>query len=298
VGGEIGPGIGVHAMSLTTFQQVRQLIQAAIEEDLGRGDVTTEATIAEHVMSCAKLITREEMVLGGMDVFIQVYAVVDNVVHITPARQDGERLEAGTVIAELEGPARSLLAGERVALNFLQRLSGIATLTRRYVDAVRGYDVDIVDTRKTTPGWRLLEKYAVRVGGAKNHRHDLGDGVLIKDNHIVAAGGIKQAVALARQHSHHLLKIEVEVETLEQVEEALQAGAEVIMLDNMPVTMLAEAVKMIGGRALVEASGGISLESIINVARTGVDLISVGRLTHSAPAADIHLEFDLSEPAS
>jgi nicotinate-nucleotide pyrophosphorylase (carboxylating) len=281
-------------MTLTTFHQVRQLIQTAIEEDIGRGDVTTEATIADHVMSSARLITKEEMVLAGMDVFIDVYAVVDNAVRITPARQDGKRLAAGTVIAELAGPARSLLAGERVALNFLQRLSGIATLTLRYVDAVRGYDVDIVDTRKTTPGWRLLEKYAVRVGGGKNHRHDLGDGVLIKDNHIVAAGGIKQAVALARHHSHHLLKIEVEVETLEQVEEALQAGAEVIMLDNMPVTMLAEGVKMIGGRALVEASGGISLESVVDVARTGVDLISVGRLTHSAPAADIHLEFDIS----
>ena len=281
-------------MTLTTFHQVRHLIQAAIEEDLGRGDVTTEATIAEHVVSSARLITKEEIVLAGMDVFIEVYAVVDNAVHITPARQDSERLAAGTVIAELAGPARSLLAAERVALNFLQRLSGIATLTRRYVDAVRGYGVDIVDTRKTTPGWRLLEKYAVRVGGGKNHRHDLGDGVLIKDNHVVAAGGIKQAVARARQHSHHLLKIEVEVETLDQVEEALQAGAEVIMLDNMPVTMLAEGVKMIGGRALVEASGGISLESVVDVARTGVDLISVGRLTHSAPAADIHVEFDIS----
>jgi nicotinate-nucleotide pyrophosphorylase (carboxylating) len=281
-------------MILTTFHQVRRLIQAAIEEDLGRGDVTTEATIAEHVVSSARLITKEEIVLAGMDIFIEVYAVVDDAVHITPAREDSERLAAGTVIAEFAGPARSLLAGERVALNFLQRLSGIATLTRRYVDAVRGYGVDIVDTRKTTPGWRLLEKYAVRVGGGKNHRHDLGDGVLIKDNHIVAAGGIKQAVALARQHSHHLLKIEVEVETLEQIEEALQADAEVIMLDNIPVTMLAEGVKMIGGRALVEASGGINLESVIDVARTGVDLISVGRLTHSAPAADIHVEFDIA----
>jgi nicotinate-nucleotide pyrophosphorylase (carboxylating) len=155
-----------------------------------------------------------------------------------------------------------------------------------------------VDTRKTTPGWRLLEKYAVRVGGGKNHRHDLGDGVLIKDNHIVAAGGIGHAVEMARKHSHHLLKIEVEVETLEQVEEALQAGVEVIMLDNMPPTMLAEGVKMVGGRALVEASGGISLASVIDVARTGVDLISVGRLTHSAPAADIHVEFDLPTHAS
>jgi nicotinate-nucleotide pyrophosphorylase (carboxylating) len=285
-------------MTLTTFQQVRQLIQAAIEEDLGRGDVTTEATIAEHVISRACLITKQEIVLAGMDVFAEVYAMLDGAVHLKPAYKDGDLLSAGVVIAVLEGRARSLLAGERVALNFLQRLSGIATLTRQYVEAVRGSGVDIIDTRKTTPGWRLLEKYAVRVGGGKNHRHDLGDGVLIKDNHIVAAGGIKPAVDLARRHSHHLLKIEVEVETLEQVEEALQAGAEVIMLDNMSPAMLAEGVKIIGKRAIVEASGGVSLETVTAVARTGVDLISVGKLTHSAPAADIHVEFDLSPPAS
>jgi nicotinate-nucleotide pyrophosphorylase (carboxylating) len=285
-------------MTLTTFHQVRQLIQAAIEEDLGRGDVTTEATIAEHVISRAHLITKQEIVLAGMDVFAAVYATLDGDVHLKPAYNDGDLLSAGAVIAVLEGRARSLLAGERVALNFLQRLSGIATLTRQYVEAVRGYGVEIIDTRKTTPGWRLLEKYAVRVGGGKNHRHDLGDGVLIKDNHIVAAGGIKPAVDLARRHSHHLLKIEVEVETLDQVEEALQAGAEVIMLDNMSPAMLAEGVKIIGKRALVEASGGVSLETVTAVARTGVDLISVGKLTHSAPAADIHVELDLSPPAS
>jgi nicotinate-nucleotide pyrophosphorylase (carboxylating) len=285
-------------MTLTAFHQVRNLIQASIEEDLGRGDVTTEATIAEHVISHARLTTKQEIVLAGMQVFIEVHAVLDKAVHIKASHNDGDLLAAGTVIAELEGSARSLLAGERVALNFLQRLSGIATLTRRYVDAVSGYTVDIVDTRKTTPGWRLLEKYAVRVGGGKNHRHDLGDGVLIKDNHIVAAGGIVHAVEMARKHSHHLLKIEVEVETLEQVEEALQAGVEVIMLDNMSPAMLAEGVKIIGKRAIVEASGGVSLETVTAVARTGVDLISVGKLTHSAPAADIHVEFDLSPPVS
>jgi nicotinate-nucleotide pyrophosphorylase (carboxylating) len=285
-------------MMLTAFHQVKHLIQASIEEDLGRGDVTTEATIAEHVISRARLITKQEIVLAGMDVFAEVYATVDDTVHIKPAHKESDLLSAGEVIAVLEGRARSLLAGERVALNFLQRLSGIATVTRQYVEAVRGYSVDIIDTRKTTPGWRLLEKYAVRVGGGKNHRHDLGDGVLIKDNHIVAAGGIKPAVDMARRHSHHLLKIEVEVETLEQVEEALQAGAEVIMLDNMSPAMLAEGVKIIGKRALVEASGGVSLETVTAVARTGVDLISVGKLTHSAPAADIHVEFDLSPPAS
>lgn len=285
-------------MTLMAFQQVKNLIQVAIEEDIGRGDVTTEATITEYVLSRARLITKQEMVLAGIDVFAEVYTVLDNSVHIWPHYKDGDLLSAGTLIADLEGSARSLLTGERVALNFLQRLSGIATLTRRYVDAVRGYDVTIVDTRKTTAGWRVLEKYAVRVGGGKNHRHDLGDGVLIKDNHIVAAGGIKQAVEMARRHSHHLLKIEVEVETLDQVQEALQAGAEVIMLDNMSLAMLAEGVKVIAGRAVVEASGGVSLESVVDVARTGVDLISVGRLTHSAPSADIHVEFDISTSVS
>jgi nicotinate-nucleotide pyrophosphorylase (carboxylating) len=280
-------------MILTAFHQVRQLIQAAIEEDLGRGDVTSEAIMAEPVMSRARLIAKQELVLAGMEVFSEVYAAVDPTVRVEFSCKDGDRLPAGTVMAVLQGRARSLLAGERVALNFLQRLCGIATLTRRYVDAVKAYRAAIVDTRKTTPGWRILEKYAVRVGGGKNHRHDLGDGILIKDNHIVAAGGVGPAVELARKHSHHLLKIEVEVETLEQLEEALRAGAEVIMLDNMPPTLLAEGVKIIGGRALVEASGGISLEGVVEVARTGVDLISIGRLTHSAPAADIHVEFDI-----
>jgi nicotinate-nucleotide pyrophosphorylase (carboxylating) len=280
-------------MTLIAYQQVKNLIQVAIEEDIGRGDVTTEATIAKNVKSRARLISKQEAVLAGIEVFTEVYAVLDRAVHVRCNYQDGELVPAGTQLAELEGTARSLLIGERVALNFLQRLTGIATLTRHYVEAVRGYPVAIVDTRKTTPGWRVLEKYAVRVGGGKNHRHDLGDGVLIKDNHIVAAGGIRQAVDMARQHSHHLLRIEVEVETLNQVHEAIEAGAEVIMLDNMPPAMLAEAVKMIAGRAVVEASGGMSLEGIVEVARTGVDLISVGRLTHSAQSADIHVEFDI-----
>jgi nicotinate-nucleotide pyrophosphorylase (carboxylating) len=279
-------------MTLLSFQQVKHLIQTAIEEDVGRGDVTTEATIPEQVTAHARLIAKQEIVLAGLEIFAGVYASLDQSVAIKSHQRDGDLIPPKTVIAELDGRARALLAGERVALNFLQRLSGIATLTRRYVEAVKGYKVDIIDTRKTTPGWRVLEKYAVRVGGGKNHRHDLGDGVLIKDNHIVAAGGIKPAIELARKYSHHLLKIEVEVETLAQAEEALEAGADVIMLDNMSPELLAKAVKMLGGRVVVEASGGISLESVVAVARTGVDLISVGKLTHSAPAADIHIEFD------
>jgi nicotinate-nucleotide pyrophosphorylase (carboxylating) len=260
--------------------------------------VTTEAIIAEHVVSRARLIAKQEIILAGMEVFDGVYAMLDDAIQIDAYRKDGDLVPVGAVIAQLNGRARPLLMGERVALNFLQRLSGIATLTRRYVEAVQDYKVDIVDTRKTTPGWRVLEKYAVRVAGGKNHRHDLGDGVLIKDNHIVAAGGIKPAIELARTRSHHLLKIEVEVETLEQVEESLQARADVIMLDNMSPEMLATAVKAIAGRAIVEASGGVSSETIVEVAHTGVDLISVGKLTHSAPAADIHIEFDVPQYVS
>ena len=275
--------------------QIRQLIDMALDEDVGRGDITTEATIPDRAMAHARLATKQDVIVAGMEVFRAVFASIDGSLAIQMHRQDGDDVATGTALAELDGRARSLLMGERVALNFLQRLSGIATLTRRYVEAIRGYHAHIIDTRKTTPGWRLLEKYAVRVGGGHNHRHDLGDGVLIKDNHIVAAGGIQAAVNAARARSHHLLKIEVEAATLAQVEEALRAGVEVIMLDNMDLPTMAQAVKQIGGRALVEASGGISLESVVDVARTGVDLISVGKLTHSAPAVDIHLKFDPSK---
>lgn len=279
-------------MDLVKFQQVKNLIQVAIDEDIGHGDVTTESTILKGSISQAKLVTKDEIILAGIEIFIEVYKTLDSSVEIKKYKEDGEFLSSMALIAEIKGETRSLLAGERVALNFLQRISGIATTTRKYVEAVRGYDVTIVDTRKTTPGWRLLEKYAVRVGGGKNHRYDLGDGILIKDNHIVSAGSIMNAVEAVRKKSHHLLKIEVEVETIDQVQEALDAGAEVIMLDNMSLAMLAEGVEKIGGRALVEASGGISLENIACVAQTGVDLISVGRLTHSASAVDIHIEFD------
>ncbi len=278
-------------MTLHISQRVKNLIQLAIEEDAGRGDVTTDATIPMHASAHARLASKEELVIAGIEVFNAVFSSLDESIAVKAYREDGDLVSAGTFIADLHGPARALLMGERVALNFLQRLCGIATLTRRYVEAVKGYKVAIIDTRKTTPGWRVLEKYAVRVGGGKNHRHDLGDGVLIKDNHIVAAGGIRQAIEMARTSKHHLLKIEVEVGTLDQVEEALRAGADVIMLDNMPLSLMAQAVKLIGGRAVVEASGGVSLESLVEIARTGVDLISVGKLTHSAPAADIHLKF-------
>src|SRR5687768_11851007 len=220
-------------MNLLNFSQVSSLISMAIEEDIGHGDITTESIIGVHATSMAHLITKEEIVLAGLEIFSQVFFMVDKSISIKNYYKDGDLIQRGTIIADISGPSQSLLIGERVALNFIQRLSGIATITYRYIIAVNGYNVSIVDTRKTTPGWRILEKYAVRVGGGKNHRHDLGDGILIKDNHIVAAGGIKQAVEMARKYSHHLLKIEVEAETLEQVEEALQVRADVIMLDNM-----------------------------------------------------------------
>ena len=279
-------------MNLLNYSQVRDLILMAIEEDIGHGDITTESIIGSHVSSTAHLITKEEIVLAGLEIFSQVFFIIDNSIKIENHCKDGDLVRSGNILSNISGHARSLLVSERVALNFLQRLSGIATITRKYVEAVKGYNVSIVDTRKTTPGWRILEKYAVRVGGGKNHRHDLGDGVLIKDNHIISAGGITRAVEMARRYSHHLLKIEIEIESLDQIEEALKSEVDVIMLDNMTPEMLQEGVKKIDGRALIEASGGISLESVVDVARTGVNLISVGKLTHSAPSVDIHLEFD------
>ena len=227
----------------------------------------------------------------------EVFRRVDPAVTFTPLVVDGDRVEAMTPIARVAGPARSLLAGERVALNILQRLSGVATMTARYVDAVAGSGTRVVDTRKTTPGLRALEKAAVRDGGGQNHRFGLTDGVLIKDNHLAAVGGpdrVTRAIALARAGAPHTLRIEVEVTTLDEVREALAAGADVIMLDNMDVSTMLEAVALVGGRALLEASGGITLECIGDVARTGVDLISVGALTHSAPALDISLDFTLT----
>ena len=279
-------------MNLLNYSQVRKLILMAIEEDIGHGDITTESIIGSHVTSTAQLITKEEIVLAGLEIFSQIFFIIDNSIKIENHCKDGDLLGSGNILSNISGQARSLLVSERVALNFLQRLSGIATITRKYVEAVKGYNVSIVDTRKTTPGWRILEKYAVRVGGGKNHRHDLGDGVLIKDNHIISAGGIARAVEMARRYSHHLLKIEIEIENLDQIEEALKSEVDVILLDNMTPEMLQEGVKKIDGRALIEASGGISLESVVDVARTGVNLISVGKLTHSAPSVDIHLEFD------
>jgi nicotinate-nucleotide pyrophosphorylase (carboxylating) len=266
-----------------------RIIEFALAEDIHTGDITTDTVVPLGRTARARLIAKEPMVLAGLDVARQVFLAVDPSLRFTAKAADGDYLPVGTVMAEVEGDAASLLKGERVALNFLQRLCGIATVTSRYVAAVAGTGARIVDTRKTTPGLRMLEKYAVRVGGGTNHRTGLYDGVLIKENHIAAAGGITEAVRRARQGIPHTIRIEVETETLDEVREALAARADIIMLDNMDIPTMKEAVAIIGGRSLVEASGGVRLETVRGIAETGVDIISVGALTHSAPATDISM---------
>lgn len=273
-----------------------QLIDLALDEDLTGGDVTTLATVPADAFAKGVLLVKQPGVISGLRAARDVFARVDSRIAFTPLVEGGARVSAGTVIARVEGPARGLLSGERVALNLLQRLSGIATLTAAFVDAVSGTKAKIIDTRKTTPGLRALEKQAVRDGGGHNHRFGLGDGVLIKDNHLAAIGGpdrVTRAVQAARAYAPHTLKIEVEVTTLAETEEAIAAGADVILLDNMSAAEMAAAVKAVAGRALLEASGGVRLETLRAIAETGVDLISVGALTHSAPSLDISLDFDI-----
>jgi nicotinate-nucleotide pyrophosphorylase (carboxylating) len=269
---------------------VKDLIARALREDLGPGDVTSEATIRPESVSVAVMLAKQDLILAGREVSRAVFHFLDPDIQFTAVAKDGDRVNAGTEFARLSGNTRALLAGERVALNLLQHLSGIATLTAMYVERVRGLKAEILDTRKTLPGLRRLEKYAVRTGGGRNHRFGLYDGVLIKDNHIKASGGVTKAIQNARKSAHHLLKIEVETKSIEEVREALDAKADIIMLDNMPVALMHEAVKVIAGRALVEASGNVTLDTIRAIAETGVDLISSGSLTHSAPAADISMK--------
>ncbi len=268
---------------------IDRIIENALAEDIHTGDITTMAVVRQGGDARAILKAKEEMVLAGIEVAARVFHQLDERIVFTPRCADGELVASGGLIAELSGNAAMLLQGERVALNLLQRMCGIATLTARYVAAVKGTRARVVDTRKTTPGLRVLEKYAVRVGGGTNHRTGLYDGVLIKENHIAAAGGITEAVRRARSYIPHTLKVEIETETLAQVAEALAAGADIIMLDNMELAAMREAVLLIGGKALVEASGGVNLETIRGIAETGVDIISVGALTHSARAMDISM---------
>ncbi|MFW6050506.1 MAG: carboxylating nicotinate-nucleotide diphosphorylase [Myxococcota bacterium] len=275
---------------------VERTVRVALEEDLGRGDVTTASCVPSDHHGRAVLRARAPIVLCGLDVVREVYRQVDADVRVEARALDGDRLEAGAEAARLAGTAASLLSGERVALNFVQRLSGVATIARQYVDAVPvGATVRITDTRKTTPGLRALERYAVRCGGAHNHRDDLAAAVLIKDNHIAAAGGVRAAVDGARRLAPHTSRIECEVDTLGQLDEALDAGVDVVLLDNFDDAMVAEGVRRARGRAIVEVSGGITLERVPTLANAGVEIISVGALTHSAPAADVGLDW-VGEP--
>ncbi|MBF0425887.1 MAG: carboxylating nicotinate-nucleotide diphosphorylase [Magnetococcales bacterium] len=269
-----------------------EIVKSALAEDVGRGDVTTNALLGAGQGIKAKLVAREDLVVCGLSVMADVFHQVDPRVRMLPEIQEGRGAMAGNTICTIQGPARGVLTGERVALNFFQHLSGVATLTRQYVERVAGTNARIVDTRKTVPGLRLMQKYAVRVGGGHNHRMGLDDGVLIKENHITLAGGVKAAVEQIRATVHHLLRIQVECETLAQVQECLEVGVHAILLDNMDLSTTAEAVRTVNGRALVEASGNMNLDKVRAVAETGVDLISVGAITRSAASKDVSLLID------
>ncbi len=273
-------------------KQLVRIIESALAEDVNTGDITTMSTVPHDKRISGQFLAKASGVLCGVPVAQSVFEYVDPEVTLECLFADGDLVKKGDVLARISGRAISVLTGERLALNFLQRMSGIASRTREAADKVAGFPVRILDTRKTTPGLRMLEKYAVRVGGGYNHRFTLSDGVLIKDNHIRAAGGITQAVQAARGYVPHTLKIEVEVETLEQVEEALSAGADIIMLDNMTNELMAQAVQLIGNRALTEASGNMDEKDLRAVAATGVSFISIGALTNHIRPLDISLKFD------
>jgi nicotinate-nucleotide pyrophosphorylase (carboxylating) len=268
-------------------------IARALDEDLGEaGDLTSEAVVGPDALVSGALVARRPGQIAGLEVAGAVFAAVDQRIEVTYHQTDGDKVGAGTRLATVTGRARSVLTGERTALNLLGHLSGVATATAAFVARVAGTNARIADTRKTTPGLRALEKYAVRMGGGINHRFGLSDAVMIKDNHLIAAGGVLSAVEAARRRVGHLVKIEVEVTTLTQLEEVLEVGADVVLLDNMDLATMVEAVQLVGGRLVVEASGGITLDNVAEVARTGVDVISVGWITHSAPALDVALDLE------
>lgn len=274
---------------------IEKLIDQALEEDIGPADITTESLVPSDALGSGEIVAKESLVLAGLDIARKVFERLDPDISWQPRYRDGAEVTTGATIVEMFGNLGSLLSAERVALNFVQHLSGIATLTRSYTDKLGDSRVRLVDTRKTTPGWRVLEKYAVRVGGASNHRIGLYDGVLIKDNHIAACGGIKTAVARIRQRISHLMKIEIEVTTLNEVREALAVGVDIIMLDNMTPSEIREAVALIDKRAMVEISGGVTDITLEELALTGVDIISVGALTHSARCVDLSMRISASD---
>ena len=290
---KIFTGLEKFKMKINAWDKnIDHLIEIALQEDIGTGDITTENLIDSEIRGRGILIAREPLVIAGIDVAQRVFEILDTEIKTESSFNDGELLVDQEVIMSVEGPLRTLLVGERTALNFLQRLSGIATHVSSYLKELENKDVCLVDTRKTAPGWRVLEKYAVRMGGAKNHRMGLFDGILIKDNHIEVCGGIKKAVNRIRNSISHLLKIEIEASNLSQVNEALDAGVDVIMLDNMDIPQIREAVKIINGKAKVEVSGGVTKENLIGLANTGVDIISSGALTHSARCVDISMRIE------
>ena len=272
------------------MDMMEQIISLALFEDAGLGDITSESILPASRQGTGRIIAKQDCVLAGTGVARKTFQMLDPGVDIRLMHMDGDVVQKGGVVLEVTGDLLCMLKGERVALNFLQRLSGIATLTKTYMQDLKHTRVRLTDTRKTTPGWRLLEKQAVRAGGGSNHRFSLFDGILIKDNHIAVAGGIAAAVGAVQKHASHLMKIEVEVSDMDQVKQALSAGADVIMLDNMSCAAMKEAVGYINGRALVEASGNVCLERLNDIAATGVDLISCGALTHQAQAVDLSMQ--------
>lgn len=280
-------------MRIADLPQIDALLRTALEEDLGRGDITTRLTVPPAARATGTVLAKQHGVLAGLPLVARVFALISAEVRVNELAKDGDEFRAGTTLATVEGPAADLLVGERLVLNLVQQLSGVATLTHRFVEAIAGTRAQIIDTRKTTPGLRALEKYAVRMGGGANHRSGLDDGILIKDNHITAAGGIAAALHAARAGAPHGLRIEIECGTIAEVDEALAAGADAILLDNMSIEEMTDAVRHIRRRAITEASGGVTLDAVRAIAETGVDLISVGALTHSAPAVDISMKITL-----
>ena len=275
---------------------IKRIIDTALSEDIGHGDITSSILIPEDIPAKGIITAEDDIVLAGLAVAEEVFKRLDGAAVFEGLASDGDSVKAGTVISRVSGNGRALLTGERVALNFLQRLSGIATLSKKYADAVRGLPVRISDTRKTTPGLRTLEKYAVRAGGCFNHRYGLFDGILIKENHIALTSGVEEAVSAAKMKSPHTIKVEVEVKNLEEVKAAVKCKADIIMLDNMDIAMMKEAVEIIRGQSdreiLIEASGGMSLDRVRDVALTGVDIISVGALTHAAAWVNISMDIE------
>jgi nicotinate-nucleotide pyrophosphorylase (carboxylating) len=281
-------------MDILVSPQIERLIRDSLDEDIGAGDLATMATISAEAEGKGVFRAKKEGVVAGLVLLDRIFYFIDPKVKVRVLARDGSTVTPGMVVAEALGPVRALLLAERTALNFLQRLSGNATLTRKYVDAVKDFSCKVLDTRKTTPGLRTLEKYAVRMGGGMNHRIGLYDAALVKDNHIEATGSIAEAVKAVRRHAPFMAKVEVEVGSLKQAQEAIDAGADVIMLDNMTLAQMADAVKLINKRAWVEASGGITLDTIRRVAATGVDFISSGALTHSAPVVDFNMKITMN----